>query len=69
MTGRENLRFTGRLNGLSGDFLEQRIEELLERVGMTEEGVQKSRDLFQRYEAKAGDCRCFNEYSESHYYG
>ena len=36
LTGRENLRFTGRLNGLSGDFLEQRIEELLERVGMTE---------------------------------
>ena len=35
LTGRENLRFTGRLNGLSGDFLEQRIEELLERVGMT----------------------------------
>ena len=30
LTGRENLRFTGRLNGLSGDFLEQRIEELLE---------------------------------------
>lgn len=36
MTGRQNLRFTGRLNGLSGDELETRIDSLLERVGMTE---------------------------------
>ncbi len=36
MTGRQNLRFTGRLNGLSGKALEERINGLLERVGMTE---------------------------------
>ncbi len=42
LTGRENLRFTGRLNGLSGDFLEQRIEELLERVGMAEAADKKA---------------------------
>ena len=42
LTGRENLRFTGRLNGLSGDFLEQRIEELLERAGMTEAADKKA---------------------------
>ncbi len=42
LTGRENLRFTGKLNGLSGDFLEQRIEELLERVGMTEAADKKA---------------------------
>ena len=42
LTGRENLGFTGRLNGLSGDFLEQRIEELLERVGMTEAADKKA---------------------------
>ncbi len=36
MTGRQNLRFTGRLNGLSGEELEERIDGLLERVGMTE---------------------------------
>lgn len=42
LTGRENLRFTGRLNELSGDFLEQRIEELLERVGMTEAADKKA---------------------------
>ncbi len=36
MTGRQNLRFTGRLNGLDGKELEERIDQLLERVGMTE---------------------------------
>lgn len=35
MTGRENLRFTGELNGLSGELLEERVSRLLERVGMT----------------------------------
>lgn len=36
MTGRQNLRMTGAMNGLSGDFLKARIEELVARVGMTE---------------------------------
>ncbi len=36
MTGRQNLRFTGRLNGLQGQELEDRIDRLLERVGMTQ---------------------------------
>ena len=35
LTGRENLRFTGRLNGLEGARCEERIDALLERVGMT----------------------------------
>jgi len=35
LTGRENLRFTGRLNGLTGQACEERINALLERVGMT----------------------------------
>jgi len=35
LTGRENLRFTGKLNGLSKDVCEERIDQLLERVGMT----------------------------------
>ena len=35
MTGRENLRMTGRMNGLSGAGLEKRIEYLLKRVKMT----------------------------------
>lgn len=36
MTGRENLYFTGKLNGLDGEELAKRTERLLERVGMTE---------------------------------
>ncbi|MDY3250704.1 MAG: ABC transporter ATP-binding protein [Candidatus Choladocola sp.] len=36
MTGRQNLRFTGRLNGLEGPEMEERINHLLERVGMTD---------------------------------
>ncbi len=42
MTGRENLRFTGRLNGLSGPLLEERINSLLERVGMSEAADKKT---------------------------
>jgi ABC-2 type transport system ATP-binding protein len=42
MTGRQNLRFTGRLNGLPKDLCETRINELLERVGMTEAADQKA---------------------------
>lgn len=34
MTGRENLRFIGKLNGLRGAELEERINLLLNRVGM-----------------------------------
>ena len=35
MTGRENLRMTGRMNGLRGEALEARIDYLLKRVKMT----------------------------------
>ena len=42
MTGRENLRFTGRLNGLKGTLLEERIDSLLERVRMTEAADKKT---------------------------
>ena len=42
MTGRQNLRFTGKLNGMSGPELEKRIDELLERVGMTQAADQKT---------------------------
>ena len=36
MTGRQNLRYTARLNGLSGGPAEARIDEVLERVGLTD---------------------------------
>ena len=42
MTGRENLRFMGRLNALEGKELEERINQLLERVGMTEAADKKT---------------------------
>ena len=42
MTGRQNLRFTGRLNGQDGPELEARIDHLLERVGMTKAADQKA---------------------------
>lgn len=42
MTGRENLRFTGKLNGLEGKALEERIDSLLERVGMTDAADRKA---------------------------
>lgn len=42
MTGRENLRFTGRLNGLSEKVIEERTERLLEKVGMTYAADQKA---------------------------
>ncbi len=34
LTGRENLRFVGELNGLKRDEIEERIDTLLDRVGM-----------------------------------
>ena len=42
MTGRENLRFTGRLNGLAEDEIDRKIDSLLERVGMTYAADQKT---------------------------
>ncbi len=42
MTGRQNLRFTGKLNRLSGQELEERIDRLLEWVGMTDAADQKA---------------------------
>ena len=42
MTGRENLYFTGRLNGLSEDVIRERTEQLLERVGLTDAADKKA---------------------------
>jgi ABC-2 type transport system ATP-binding protein len=38
MTGRENLRYTARLNGLRGSEVDDRIEALLREVGLPEAG-------------------------------
>ena len=42
MSGRENLRFTGRLNGVPEGLLEDRINELLHKVGMAEAADKKT---------------------------
>lgn len=42
MTGRENLKFTGRLNGLSEAAIEERCNALLEKTGMTYAADQKT---------------------------
>ena len=42
LTGRENLRFTGRLNGLPASVVEERCSQLLKRVGMEEAADQKT---------------------------
>ncbi len=42
MTGRENLRMTGKMNGLSGTALEKHIDYLLKRVKMTHAADKKT---------------------------
>ena len=42
LTGRENLRFLGRLHGLRGAALRGRVEELLERVGLGERAATRA---------------------------
>ena len=52
LTGRENLRYTARLNGLAGHESEARIEEVLGQVGMADRADTKaetySRGMLQR---------------------
>jgi len=52
LTGRENLRLTGRINGLAENMIEKRTEELLSRVNMTHAADKKvgtySRGMKQR---------------------
>jgi ABC-2 type transport system ATP-binding protein len=52
MTGRENLRYTARLNGLQGADAEEHISVVLEQVGLTDRGDTRtdtySRGMLQR---------------------
>jgi ABC-2 type transport system ATP-binding protein len=41
LSARENLNFWGQMYGLSGKALKQRVEEVLERTGMTEKASQR----------------------------
>ena len=47
MTGRENLRFTGRLNNIPENELDEKIDVLLERAGITD-GAEKKVRTFSR---------------------
>jgi len=42
LTGRQNLWFTGRLNGLKEELIQERTQALLERVGMTKAADKKT---------------------------
>ncbi len=57
MTGRENLRYTARLNGLEKDEGENRIESLLTEVGLADAADRPGRHLLAGYEAAARDRR------------
>ncbi len=52
LTGRQNLRYTARLNGLAGDVAEPRIGDVLEQVGLTDRADSRvdtySRGMLQR---------------------
>ncbi len=52
MTGRQNLRYTARLNGIDGPAADARVDELLDRVGLGHAGDQRvdtsSRGMRQR---------------------
>jgi ABC-2 type transport system ATP-binding protein len=52
MTGRENLRYTARLNGLAGLAAEEHIDVVLDQVGLTERAASRtdtySRGMLQR---------------------
>ncbi len=52
MTGRENLRYTARLNGLTGRLAEDRIGSVLDQVGLTDRADTRtdtySRGMLQR---------------------
>jgi ABC-2 type transport system ATP-binding protein len=52
LTGRQNLRYTARLNGLRGDDAEARIEEALRQIGLSDRGDGRadtySRGMLQR---------------------
>ena len=49
MTGRENLRYTARLNGLDGREAAAAIDEVLEQVGLTESRGRPGRDVLARH--------------------
>jgi heme exporter protein A len=57
LSGRENLRFHGRLHGLDGGGAERRIEELLESVGMERRADERVAELSAGMRQRLAICR------------
>jgi heme exporter protein A len=58
LSGRENLRFHGRLHGLDGGPAEERIGELLAAVGMERRADQRVAELSAGMRQRLAICRC-----------
>jgi heme exporter protein A len=58
LSGRENLRFQGRLHGIAGARAEARIEELLLAAGMDRRGDDRVADLSAGMRQRLAICRC-----------
>ncbi|MEM8984624.1 MAG: ATP-binding cassette domain-containing protein [Pseudomonadota bacterium] len=57
LTGRENVRYFGRLHGLRGDALEQRTEQLIEQLDMRGFADRKTKGYSQGQKTKVGLAR------------
>lgn len=69
MTGRQNLRFTGRLNGIPEKELDARIDSLLERVGMTAAADQKTSTYSRGMRQRLGVADVLDERSTGDHHG
>ena len=53
LTGRQNLRFFGRVYGLGSRRLRERVEAVLDIVGLSDRGDDQAGDVFRRHAASA----------------
>ncbi len=58
LTGRENLRFHARLHGVAGGRAEERIAELLRRIGIERRADDRVADLSAGMRQRLAVCRC-----------
>jgi heme exporter protein A len=58
LTGRENLRFHARLHGVAGERAEERIAELLRRIGIERRADDRVADLSAGMRQRLAVCRC-----------
>ena len=65
MTGRQNLRYTAKLNGLRKSEAEPAIDEVLVQVGLADRARRRGRDLLARHAPAAGHRRCTRQVARS----